>query len=59
MEISEYDKEKFDDIIAGHGDWFGAQLIRLIAKADYHNRRLLETVYPSYVQFFYKWYNNS
>lgn len=36
-------------------DWFGAHLIRLIAKADAGNRATLAWVYPDFVQAFEEW----
>ena len=36
-------------ILAGHGSWFGARLLRLIAKADSVNRDKLRKVYPAEV----------
>lgn len=41
---------EFDDILLGHGDWFDAQLIRLIAKADSVNRERLRKGYPAEVR---------
>ena len=50
MEMSDYDRQSIGIIIAGHGDWYGAYLIRLIAKADRNNLRLLARVYPEEVR---------
>ena len=50
MEMSDYDRQSIPAIIAGHGDWYGAYLIRLIAKADRNNLRLLARVYPEEVR---------
>jgi hypothetical protein len=47
--MSLFDKDEVAQIIAGHGDWFGAVLIRLIAKADNSNRQRLYTVFPEQV----------
>jgi len=37
------------EILAGRGSWFGARLLRLIAKADPVNRDKLRKVYPAEV----------
>jgi hypothetical protein len=57
MDISDYDKQHIVEILGGEGNWFGAHLIRLIAKADLHNRHLLGEVYPEHVEAYLKWYN--
>ena len=44
------------DILAGYGDWFSAQLLRLIAKADYNNRERLRTAFPEHVQAYEDWF---
>lgn len=49
MELSEFDAASIDIIMGGHGDWFSACLIRLIAKADINNLRLLHSIYPDHV----------
>lgn len=53
--ISEYDREHMADILAGHGDWFTAHLLRLIAKADALNRAKLRSVYTEEVEAFEEW----
>jgi len=55
MPLSEYDKEHIEDIICGQGDWFTAELIRLINKADVNNCRKLATVFPDEVDAVNKW----
>jgi hypothetical protein len=47
--VNAYDKEKVSDILAGHGDWFTAKLMRLIASADMSNREKLYLSYPEEV----------
>lgn len=47
--LTEHDKKNLGEILAGRGTWFTAQLLRLIAKADKHNRHLLGEVYPQEV----------
>lgn len=58
MEISEYDKRNIGKILYGEGTWFSAHLIRLIAKADPHNRQLLQLVYPDHVKAYLEYYQN-
>jgi len=55
MKISEYDKNNIGKILEGQGTWFGACLIRLIAKADHENKELLRQIYPSYVEAYLDW----
>lgn len=55
MPISEWDQENIDAIISGHGDWFTAQLLRLINKADQVNRYKLAIIYPDEVAAYEKW----
>lgn len=47
--LSQYDIDNCSKILLGEGDWFTAQLLRLIAKGDIYNRRLLSEVYPDEV----------
>jgi hypothetical protein len=53
--ISQWDIDHFDDIIAGHGDWFTAQLIRLIHKADQINFQKLFEAYPAECTIYIRW----
>jgi hypothetical protein len=46
-----------EDIVAGYGDWFSAQLIRLIAKADRTNIEILRKAYPEHVEAYESWYH--
>jgi hypothetical protein len=48
--LSEYDRQNVGRILGGEGDWFTAQLLRLIAKADGGNRALLTLGFPAEVQ---------
>lgn len=55
-EFSEYDREHLPDIIGKkEGDWFSAHLLRLIAKADLGNRRLLAKGFPEEVRAVNEW----
>ncbi len=47
--LSDYDKANVAQILSGHGDWFTAKLIRLIASADPLNRKKLFQVFPEVV----------
>lgn len=55
--LSQHDKEHIGEILAGYGDWFSADLIRLICKADGGNRGKLQSVYPEHVQAYLDYYN--
>jgi len=48
--MTEFDKKNVDIILLGHGDWFTAHLMRLIAKADEVNRFRLSTAFPEEVK---------
>ena len=58
MSLTEYDRLHIPAIIKQPGsyDWFSAQLIRLIAKADAANRATLRIVYPEHVRAYEDWY---
>ncbi len=45
MTLSQWDRENVERILGGHGDWFTARLLRLIARADGRNRALLAKGY--------------
>lgn len=53
--ISDYDKEHIGEIIAGHGDWFTAQLLRLMHKADSENFAKLAVCFPKEALAYSKW----
>ncbi len=46
---SGHDKARVGKILRGDGDWFGAMLFRLIAKADRGNIAILRKAYPVHV----------
>lgn len=54
--ISDYDKAHVQEILNGLGDWYIADLLRLVARADGHNRELLRQVYPEVLEAFDDWY---
>jgi hypothetical protein len=47
----------FYDVFCGYDQAtnFGAQLFRLIAKADFENRERLREIFPSHVELYEKW----
>lgn len=49
---SPHDIIHMEDILSGYGNWFSAELLRLIAKADLDNRELLRRIYPNHVAVF-------
>ena len=50
-EPSDFDLEHLREILTGQlGDWFDADLFRLIRHADGTNRELLRMVYPLHVR---------
>jgi hypothetical protein len=55
--LSKHDIEHAEEIIArDHGDWFSAQLLRLIAKADDDNRERIRMGFPEHVALWEAWY---
>jgi len=57
MPLSQFDRENIGEIVAGHGTWFTAILIRLIARADAVNRARLAKAFPEEVEAYKKWYH--
>jgi hypothetical protein len=53
--ISDLDRNHIYEILTGHGDWFGAMLIRLIGHADGENREKLRQAYPDYMEAYLDW----
>jgi hypothetical protein len=56
LELSEHDKQNVDRIIGGYGDWFSADLIRLISRSDFSNRERFRVMFPEHVAAWEKWY---
>lgn len=54
-QLSSFDQDHIGDILAGMGDWFSAQLMRLIAKADRENLARLELAFPDHVAAYRNW----
>ena len=51
MTLSKFDRENVDSILTdSRKDWFTAQLLRLIVKADQHHRVLLAKGFPEEVR---------
>lgn len=48
-DMSEYDIQNVEIILDGHGTWFTARLLRLIANADRRNRAKLACVFSKEV----------
>ena len=48
--MSNYDKANIGNILAGEGDWFTANLLRLISKADSYNLERLRKGFPEAVE---------
>ena len=53
--ITEYDRKSVGKILRGHGTWFGAELLRLIAHADLDNREKIRLGFPDYVAAYEAW----
>lgn len=57
MPLSDFDREHVDLILDGQGDWFTAQLLRLIMKADRTNREKLRVSFPEEVELIDRYQN--
>ena len=55
--LSEFDKAHVQQILRGHGDWFSAQLLRLISHADKENREKLRLAFPEVVEAYEDWFS--
>jgi hypothetical protein len=55
MPLSDFDREHLGSILDGNGDWFTAQLMRLIAKADKENLAKLALTFPEEVHTYLDW----
>jgi hypothetical protein len=53
--MNQFDKENVESILCGKGDWFTANLFRLIAKADNNNRIKLFKAFPDEVDAVHKY----
>lgn len=53
--LSDFDRENISKIMAGHGDWFTARLLRLIGKADPEHRMRLALGFPAEVAAAEQW----
>lgn len=60
MPITKVEIDNMDEILADldakQWNWYTCHLLRLIARADGINRRLLKTVYPAEVTAWERWY---
>jgi len=57
IEISEWDRTHVESALHS-GDWWGADLLRLIAKSDPMHREALRQAFPSYVEAYETWFNS-
>lgn len=55
MPLNNYDRDNIGSLLKGEGDWFTAQLLRLIAKADTWNRARLRLAFPEEVAAYERW----
>jgi len=53
--ISQHDRDRIGDILAGYGTWFTADLLRLCAHADATNLERLRLGFPEVVQAYLDW----
>jgi hypothetical protein len=53
--ISNWDRDNIFKIMEGHGDWFGAQLLRLCQKADLGTLEQIRLGFPDHVALFEAW----
>lgn len=52
---SKFDHEHINAIMAGHGDWFSAELLRFLPKADPLNLERFRVMFPEHVALFEHW----
>lgn len=55
IEISEWDRTHVQEALLT-GDWWGADLLRLISKSDPMHTEALRAAFPSYVEAYEAWY---
>ena len=55
MMISDFDKAHVGEILAGNGDWFTAQLLRLCAEANEGNLERIRAGFPETVDAYLAW----
>jgi len=56
LQISEHDRLNVEEVMA-NGDWWSADMLRLIAKSDIMHRMLLSVVFPSHVLAYEDWHS--
>ena len=54
--LSDYDRANVQKILNGHGNWFSAQLLRLIAKSDTEHKEKIRLGFPEVVEAYENWY---
>ncbi len=55
--ISQYDADHVEEMFDPRNTWFGAQMMRLIAKADRENKERLRLAFPHAVAAYERWFN--
>ena len=53
--LSDFDRSNVGEILAGHGDWWSADMLRLIKRSDRDHRNLLRRVVPVHVWAVEQW----
>lgn len=53
--MSDFDRAHVGDLIAGHGTWFTAKLLRLCASADAQNLERIRAGFPDVVEAYLDW----
>lgn len=53
--MSDFDRAHVGDLIAGHGTWFTAKLLRLCAAADSQNLEKIRAAFPDEVEAYLDW----
>jgi hypothetical protein len=57
--LSDFDRNSISKIMAGHGNWFTAELLRLIMKADPQHRARIALGFPEEVAVVEDWLHTS
>jgi hypothetical protein len=48
--MKDFDRQNIGALLAGEGDWWSAQFVRLIAKSDTERRARLRLAFPEHVE---------
>ena len=49
LALSDHDRAHVAEILRGQGDWFSAQLLRLIKRSDHRRREQMRLAFPTHV----------